>query len=75
MAIGIVSCVLIFPETMNHWYLETVCGLLGGLKNYGLLQSEILNYNSDDLLEDKDGIVTKSATARQGLLMMLQARE
>ena len=75
VAIGIVCCVLVFPETMNHWYLDTVADLLGALKGYSALHRKVLDYNPDEVSQDADGVVTKSAAVREGLLLGIQARE
>ncbi len=73
MAIGIACCVLIFPETMSHWYLDTISDLLGAKKGYSALQRKILDYSPDELAQDADGVVTNSKAVRSGFLIGIQA--
>ena len=75
VAIAIFCITFIFPETMNHSYLDTITRLLGGVKVFSELQGQILNYTPDEIANDKDGVLSKSASFRYNILMGLQACE
>ncbi|KAL5494924.1 hypothetical protein ACEPAI_386 [Sanghuangporus weigelae] len=74
-AIGIVCCVLIFPETMNHSYLVAVEALLGQLKGYGQLYEAVLEMSPEDIIVDPNGVVDRCAKQRISLVLAVQNLE
>ncbi|KAL5519292.1 hypothetical protein ACEPAH_975 [Sanghuangporus vaninii] len=74
-AIGIVCCVLVFPETMNHSYLVAVEALLGQLKGYGQLWEAVLEMSPEDISVDPNGVIDRCAKQRIGLVLAVQNLE
>ncbi|KAH8119852.1 hypothetical protein DFH11DRAFT_1754336 [Phellopilus nigrolimitatus] len=75
MAIGVVCCIFIFPETMNHSYLALVTKLLGSLKDYGEMYGSVLELSPEEIVDDKDDIVGRSVKQRLDLITMLKELE
>lgn len=74
-AIGIVCCVLIFPETMSHSYLIAVESLLGQLKSYGELYNSVLEMSPEDVIADPNAIISQCEKQRLALVLAVQDRE
>ncbi|EJD03603.1 uncharacterized protein FOMMEDRAFT_133035 [Fomitiporia mediterranea MF3/22] len=73
MAIGLVTCVFIFPETMAHSYLALVTKALGDLKRYGELYGTVLELSPEEIADDSGGIVGQCVRQRLGLILTMQA--
>ena len=67
MAIGLVCCIFVFPETMSHSYLALVATLLGDLKNYSEAVGAVLDLPPGDIADDKNGFISQCASKRNGL--------
>jgi Putative ER transporter, 6TM, N-terminal len=75
IAIGSVCCVLIFPESMNHSYLDSLVALLGSIKRYNELYDSILKLTPQQIAEDRDGAVRNAIAHRPLLITNLNACE
>ena len=73
-AIGIVCCVLIFPETMNHSYLSSSAELVEKLKGILTLQEDVLEADPQEIHSGAP-LATKIIMARAGMIAQLQQRE
>ncbi|KAI5117073.1 hypothetical protein M0805_007950 [Coniferiporia weirii] len=75
MAIGIVCCVFVFPETMNHSYLDSVTAILGTLKTYAESVGTVLELSPEDIAADKNGYVGRCTMQRRDAISKVQALE
>lgn len=72
VAIGIVCCIFIFPETMSHSYLYSVSEILGGMKKYSEASGRVLGMTPEEIATDKNGLVTECVMLRRGLLTQIK---
>ncbi|KZT02812.1 uncharacterized protein LAESUDRAFT_729774 [Laetiporus sulphureus 93-53] len=67
VAIGLVTIILVFPETLNHAALSSTSELLGHIGEGIMLQEEILNAPAAQLIGDGE-MLGKAATAREHMI-------
>lgn len=75
VAIGLVCCIFIFPETMNHSYLYSVTEILGGMKKYAVASGKVLGLTPEEIATNKNGMITECVMLRRGLILQHRACE
>ncbi|THH07358.1 hypothetical protein EW145_g3442 [Phellinidium pouzarii] len=73
IAIGIVCCIFIFPETMNHSYLAFASVILGNIKGYTQSIGTVLDMSPEQITADEDGCVSRCVAQRREMLSNVQA--
>lgn len=73
VAIALIIVALVFPETLNHSYLDSSAVLLQTLKGLLTIQDEILSADPHDVLPGTL-LVGKVNEARVGAIQQLQGR-
>ncbi len=73
VGIALIFVIFIFPESLNHSYLDSSAGLLQTLKGLLALQEEVLRADPHDVLPGTP-LVGKVFGMRVGAIQQLQQR-
>lgn len=74
MAVGLVVIVLVFPETLNHEWLESYAGVLDLVKSLVDLQEKVLTDSPEQLNPNAEGnTISKLNALQAGALAAFQA--
>ncbi|KAG8751127.1 hypothetical protein FRC11_009675, partial [Ceratobasidium sp. 423] len=74
IAVGLVTIILIFPETLNHEWLESYAGVLDLIKGLVDIQEKVLTDSPEKLnMETEDNTLAKVDGIQAGAFLALQA--
>ncbi|KAJ1304398.1 hypothetical protein OPQ81_005547 [Rhizoctonia solani] len=74
LAVGLVTIILIFPETLNHEWLESYAGVLDMVKSLVDIQEKVLTDSSEQLdIDTEDNTLAKIDGVQAGVLAAFQA--
>ncbi len=74
VGVGVVLIVLLFPETLNHSYLNTTAVILGQIQNLIDMQKEVLDAPPEAFVPPS-ALVGKISGARVGIMQRFQQSE